>query len=178
MFSLKKMLLFLVFISCSAVFAQENEGNIGHDESGFSAFDSKEKTYQFVSKSYLSTKKDIAVANLIQSGGLNIKQIGDYNDLTINVKGTSSYVEILQKGDGNQLEIDKEVNSIKQRVIQEGQNNSIKDLSMYANNNVNMELIQQGNNQNIQNYGTNSISENMKIKQSGNGASVIIINNK
>jgi minor curlin subunit len=53
--------------------------------------------------------------------------------------------------------------------VQVGQNNSIKDLSIYANNNVNMELTQQGNNQNIQNFGSNSISENMKVIQSGNG---------
>jgi minor curlin subunit len=52
--------------------------------------------------------------------------------------------------------------------VQVGQNNSIKDLQ-FANNNVNMELTQQGNNQNIQNFGSNSISENMKVLQSGNG---------
>lgn len=176
--SIKRMFLFFVIISSPLVFSQENNGNIGHDESGFSAFDSKEKTFKFISETYLSNKKDIPVANLMQSGGLNIKQIGDYNDVTINVKGTSVNVDILQNGDSNQLELDKEANSIKQKVVQDGQNNSIKDLSMYANNNVNMELVQQGNNQNIQNYGTNSISENMKVIQSGNGAAVIIINNK
>lgn len=176
--SIKKIVFFLVIISSTLVFSQENEGNIGHDESGFSAFDSKEKTFQFVSETYLSTKKDIPFENLMQSGGLNIKQIGDYNNLNLNIKGEFIKVDIVQNGDSNLLELDKETNTITQKVIQDGQNNSIKDLSMYANNNVNMELIQQGDNQNIQNYGTNSISENMKVIQSGNGASVIIINNK
>ena len=176
--SIKRMLLFFVIISSSLVFSQENKGNIGHDESGFSAFDSKEKTFQFVSETYLTSKKEIPFENLIQSGGLNIKQIGNYNNLNLNLKGEFIKVDIVQNGDNNQLELDKEANSIKQKVVQDGQNNSIKDLSMYANNNVNMELVQQGNNQNIQNYGSNSISENMKVIQSGNGAAVIIINNK
>jgi hypothetical protein len=176
--SIKRMLLFFVIISTTLVFSQENKGNIGHNESGFSAFDSKEKTLQFVSENYLTAKKEMPFENLIQSGGLNIKQIGDYNNLNINLKGEFVKLDVIQNGDNNQLELDKEANAIKQKVIQEGQNNSIKDLSMYANSNVNMELIQQGNNQNIQNYGTNSISENMKVIQSGNGAAVLIINNK
>ena len=37
-------------------------------------------------------------------------------------------------------------------------------------------MIQQGNNQSIQNYGTNSLSKDMKVSQTGNGASVIILN--
>ena len=39
-----------------------------------------------------------------------------------------------------------------------------------------MEMIQKGDNQNIQSIGTNSLSKNMKITQTGNGASVILIN--
>ena len=171
------MLLFFVFISSTFVFSQKNEGNLGYDESGFSAFDSKEKTFQFVSETYLA-KKEITLDNIVKSGGLNIKQIGNYNNLAIALKAESISVDIIQNGDNNELQLDKEANAIKQKVVQEGQNNSIKDLSIYSNNSVNTEFIQQGNNQNIQNYGANSISENMKVIQSGNGAKVIIINNK
>jgi minor curlin subunit len=113
-------------------------------------------------ESYLA-KKDILIKNSVHSG-LNIQQIGNYNDLNINMSMLGLYYS---KGDSNQLEIDKEETSTK--IVQVGQNNSIKDLSIYANNNVNMELTQQGNNQNIQNFGSNSISENMKVLQSGNG---------
>jgi minor curlin subunit len=178
MLSIKRILLFFIIISSTIVFSQENKGNIGYGESVFSAFDSKEKTLQFVSESYLNAKKDIPNKNSVHSAGLNIQQIGNYNDLNINMRGEYVRVDIIQKGDSNQLEIDKEANSIKQKIVQVGQNNSIIDLSIYANNNVNMELTQQGNNQNIQNFGSNSISENMKVLQSGNGASAIIINHK
>ncbi len=160
------------------MFSQENKGNIGHNESGFSAFDSKEKTLQFVSESYLNAKKDIPNKNSVHSTGLNIQQIGNYNDLNINMRGEYVRVEIIQNGDYNNLELDKEANSIKQKILQDGKNNSIKDFAMQSNSNVNMEFLQRGNNQKIESYGSNSISENMKVIQSGNGAAVIILNTK
>ena len=37
-------------------------------------------------------------------------------------------------------------------------------------------MIQNGNDQKIQSYGTNSISKDMKITQNGNGSAIIILN--
>jgi hypothetical protein len=166
---IKRFLLFFVVIFSTFVFSQENTDNEEF---------LKGKTFQLVSGINLTTKNDIAFDNLIQSGGVNIKQIGSYNSLKIYLKAESVAVSVVQNGTGNQLELEREANSIKQKVVQEGQNNSIKDFSIYTSNNVNIELIQQGNNQSILNYGSNSISENMKVVQSGNGAAVIIINRK
>jgi hypothetical protein len=176
-FSIRKILLFIVFISSSFVYSQNSARNIGYDESSFLAFDAKVKTFQFVAETHIG-KKEIALENARYSEGVNIKQIGSGNNLNINLKAELVLFAITQNGANNQLELDKEAYAIKQKVVQEGQNNSIKDFSMYSGSNVNMEFIQQGNNQNIQNYGANSISENMKVIQSGNGAAVIIINSK
>jgi len=52
----------------------------------------------------------------------------------------------------------------------------ITDFTLHTNYDVKTEMIQNGDNQNIQNIGTNSISKNMKITQTGNGASIILIN--
>jgi E3 ubiquitin-protein ligase DOA10 len=64
---------------------------------------------------------------------------------------------ILFKKDSNQLEIDKEANSIKQK------DSEVKQFdyrsSIYAQQ-CKYGATQQGNNQNIQNFGSNSISEN------------------
>jgi hypothetical protein len=169
----KNTVLFFFVIASNFIFSQEIDTKLGSDEASFLALASQEKINQSV-----TAKKDLVFENLIQSGNLYIKQIGKYNDLKINVNAASIEVEVLQNGDNNQIELDKEANSIKQKMAQDGQNNSIKDFSMYTNNNVNTEFIQQGNNQSIQSYGSNSISENMKVIQSGNGAAVIIINRK
>jgi len=108
--------------------------------------------------------------------GVIINQIGVSNYMNAKLKAENINVSIVQNGSENQLLIDKHANEITQKIVQEGKYNSITDLSPYANCNVNMEIIQKGDHQNVQNYGTNSLSKNMKVIQSGNGASVIILN--
>ncbi|WP_426064612.1 hypothetical protein [Flavobacterium sp. DSP2-3-1] len=105
-----------------------------------------------------------------------IQQIGSFNYVNANLKAKDINVALVQNGSDNEIFMDKNANSIVQKIVQEGQSNYVKDFSLYVNYDINMEIIQKGNNQNIQNYGTNSLSKNMKIIQSGNGASVIIIN--
>jgi minor curlin subunit len=105
-----------------------------------------------------------------------IQQIGSFNYVNANLKAKDINVSLVQNGIDNEIFMDKNANSIVQKIVQEGKSNYIKDFSLYVNYDINMEIIQKGNNQNIQNYGTNSLSKNMKIIQSGNGASVIILN--
>lgn len=105
-----------------------------------------------------------------------IQQIGSFNYVNANLKAKDINVALVQNGIDNKIFMDKNANSIVQKIVQEGKSNYIKDFSLYVNYDINMEIIQKGNNQNIENYGTNSLSKNMKIIQSGNGASVIILN--
>ena len=70
----------------------------------------------------------------------------------------------------------KIANQINQTIIQSGDNNTISDLTYYSNYKVDMDITQTGTNLNVQNIGTNSISKDMKISQTGNGTSIIIIN--
>jgi len=171
----KTFIQLLLLISPIFIYSQLKGGD---DVSYSSNWDSKEKMFQFVSETYLSSNKVMPLKSLVQSGELYIRQVGADNNLNVNLKANFIKVELIQNGDYNNLELDKEANSIKQKILQEGTNNSIKDFAMQSNSNVNMEFLQQGNNQKIENYGSNSISENMKVIQSGNGAAVIIINTK
>jgi hypothetical protein len=66
------------------VFSQENKGILGMV--WVFSFDSKEKTLLFVSESYLNAKR-YSNKNSVHSAGLNIQQIGNYNDLNINMRG-------------------------------------------------------------------------------------------
>jgi mRNA deadenylase 3'-5' endonuclease subunit Ccr4 len=108
--------------------------------------------------------------------GILIQQIGDLNKVIANLKSNEVKVAINQNGDRNLLLLDKDAKSITQNIVQQGDNNKISDFTLYTNYNVNMEMVQKGDNQNIQNIGTNSLSKNMKITQTGNGASIILIN--
>ncbi|MFH7002399.1 hypothetical protein [Flavobacterium bizetiae] len=162
----------LLFFAPS-VCAQENKENSEFKNYSSSLFDSKEKAFSIVSK--LNKKEQNELNSRIQSG-VQIQQIGDFNKVYAALKSNDTKVAIDQNGDHNTLLLDKNAKTITQSVIQQGDNNKISDFTLYTKYNVNMEIIQKGDNQSIQNIGTNSLSKNMKITQTGNGASIILIN--
>ncbi|EIA09037.1 hypothetical protein [Flavobacterium frigoris] len=164
--------LFLLFSVAS--FAQGNEGNDGLQQNSTSILN-KVNMLDLVDD--ITKKEDaLLLQNKYQNNGVIINQIGASNYVNTKLKAEDIKVVIVQNGAENQLTLDKAANEIAQKIVQEGRYNSITDFSLYANYNVNMEIIQKGDNQNVQNYGTNSLSKNMKVIQSGNGASVIILN--
>lgn len=125
--------------------------------------------------SVLDKKEQNELNSKIQLG-VQIQQIGDLNKVKANLQSNETKVSVDQKGNVNELLLDKKAKTITQNVVQKGNNNKISDFTLNTNYNVNMEMIQKGDNQNIQNIGTNSLSKNMKITQTGNGASIILIN--
>lgn len=164
--------VFLILFS-NAFYAQEKEDDSYFKNYSSSLFNSKEKAFSVVSE---MSKKDQAVLNQNIPLGVQIQQIGTLNTVNAYLKSNETKVAIDQNGDGNTLFLDKKANTITQNIVQQGSNNRISDFTLKTNYNVNTEMIQKGDNQNIQSVGTNSLSKNMKITQTGNGASVILIN--
>ena len=162
-----------MFFSASLI-AQEKEENPEFKNYSSSLFDSKEKAFSIVSN--MNKKERDELNSRIQTG-VQIQQIGDFNKVYAALKSNDTKVAVDQNGNNNLLNLDKNAKTITQSVIQQGDNNKISDFTLYTNYNINMEMIQKGDNQNIQNIGTNSLSKNMKITQTGNGASIILINN-
>lgn len=164
--------LFLLLFS-PVIQAQEKEDNSGFRHYSSSVFNSKEVALSVVSSMDKKARNDLN--QKIQSG-IQIQQIGDLNKVTANLRSGDTKLAVDQNGDRNQLFLDKTAKTITQNVVQRGDNNRISDFTLYTNYNVNMEMIQKGDHQSIQSIGTNSLSKNMKITQTGNGASVILIN--
>lgn len=163
--------LFLLFPI--AFYAQEKEDNSDFKPYSSSVFNSKEKALSVVSSMNKKAQDDL---NSKIQAGIQIQQIGDLNKVVANLRSNETKVAVDQNGDRNELLLDKNAKTLTQRIIQQGDNNKISDFTLYTNYNVNMEMIQKGDNQNIQSIGTNSLSKNMKITQTGNGASIILIN--
>lgn len=109
--------------------------------------------------------------------GVLIEQVGDFNFVYTNLKANTIAVKVTQEGDYNFYELTKEANVINAKVIQKGENNFILHNALYTGYDLYQETVQQGNNLKIESIGSNSISDNMKIIQTGANASVIIINN-
>lgn len=164
-------LFFLLF--STAFYAQEKEDDSDFKNYSSSIFNSKEKAFSVVSTMDKKSRNEL---NQSIPVGVQIQQIGAYNTLNAALRSSETKVVVDQNGEYNKLFLDKSAKTITQRVVQQGNNNKISDFTLKTNYNVNMEMIQKGDNQNIQSIGTNSLSKNMKITQTGNGASVILIN--
>lgn len=172
---MKPLLLHIgIFFLCFSFvsFAQESEENNG-------SYQSNTSILKKASIPHLANEIKSQEAFLLKtkySNGVIINQIGSYNYVNAKLKAQDINVSVVQEGSRNQLLLDKHANEISQKIVQVGKYNSITDFSLYTKYDINMEIIQKGDNQNVQNYGTNSLSKNMKVIQSGNGASVIILN--
>jgi hypothetical protein len=149
-------------------FSQEEDNNGNFKQYSSSLFDSEQNSLFVVSN--MTDKLNPVQLN---QNNINIQQIGDYNVINAN---DNSNLFMTQNGVNNSIDLIKNTPELTQSISQLGNDNTISDLTYYTNYKVNMEMNQNGNNQSIQNIGTNSMSKDMKISQTGNGASVIIIN--
>lgn len=173
---------FLYIFLFTTLYSVSVKGQQKEDASGFkpyssSVFDSKDTALSIVSSINKKSTEQLQLQQVQQySQGVIIQQIGDYNKASAEVDASKINVSVFQKGDFNELSLVKDAKTISQNIIQQGKNNSISDYSFRTNLDIKTEMIQNGNDQKIQSYGSNSISKDMKITQTGNGASVIILN--
>lgn len=107
---------------------------------------------------------------------IHISQIGSYNYSDVKIQSKNSNIGISQNGSNNYLDVYKNANVLNQSVIQSGNNNFISDFSFNSGNSVKMAVNQDGNNLSIYNNGSNSISRDLKITQTGNSGSIYIFN--
>ena len=110
-------------------------------------------------------------ANIIQ-----VNQVGSGNDFNLNITSNNSKLDLNQYGSDNYVDVYKSSNELLQSVDQRGSNNFISDFSLNYEDQVNMSVSQNGNNLSLYNNGSNSISKNMKITQTGNSGRVYIFN--
>ncbi len=107
---------------------------------------------------------------------IQINQIGDYNKSQVYLKTAHSDLTLNQYGVNNDISIYKSNPEIKQMIKQMGKSNFVNDFSINSNYKVDMQINQQGNNLTLFNNGTNSISKEMKVTQTGNSGTILIYN--
>lgn len=105
-----------------------------------------------------------------------IQQIGNDNVVKANTKSDKSNIALSQNGDQNKIYLDVAAKNIEEKVLQEGDSNYFLDFSPYGVDLHSVEVVQQGNNQNITLFGGNSISEKIKINMQGDSKTIIVRN--
>lgn len=108
---------------------------------------------------------------------VRVTQIGNDNVIQANVAGVNSHIiDYVQNGNQNNIEILSKSTEINQSVYQNGNQNNYSHYNYNSFQAQNINILQDGNNQNIEVFGENSISKDMSIKMSGNDKTIFIRN--
>ena len=105
-----------------------------------------------------------------------ISQVGSDNNAIVDTKSNNADLKITQKGYNNELYYQVSAASIVGDIVQNGDSNSIFHTNPYELKSHNAEILQNGNNQNVEWSGSNSISEKIKMSMQGDNQTIIIRN--
>lgn len=109
----------------------------------------------------------------VQGSGVFLTQIGEDNQARVQVSAQASDINILQKGDDNFANLEYKVNTVISNVSQNGNSNSIKDYVYNVENDISLQLQQEGDNLYFERFGTNELTKSLQFRQTE--ASPIII---
>jgi hypothetical protein len=128
-------------------------------------------------ENFLLNQGNVTNKNLTsKSNSVYLSQIGNDNNLSSTTKTLESNIVVLQNGNQNNTVLKLSSDNLMETVFQNGNNNTFLDYSLLKTDIRNVEVNQTGDNQNLTMYGSNSLSEKMKVSMNGNGQSIIIRN--
>lgn len=110
----------------------------------------------------------------VQGRSVFLTQIGEGNQVRVAVSAQTSDIKVLQNGDNNDVNLKYQVKSVFTDLQQNGNNNYILDYSIDPNQEVSLDLKQNGDNLNFERFGTNEISKNIKFTQTAASPTIII----
>ncbi|KAF2335056.1 hypothetical protein [Flavobacterium daemonense] len=158
-----KAILVIFFLFTGMVFSQTIDGNINDYAIALNETNNRNQNQ--------NTNQYIISHNIV-----NITQIGNYNQANLTIISNNANVTARQTGNNNYMNVYKKADEINQSYIQSGNNNYISDVSLYSRNAEAMKVNQEGNNLTVFSTGSNSISKDMIINQSGNSGVVYVFN--
>lgn len=103
-----------------------------------------------------------------------LKQVGDYNKVIVSSQANTSEINLSQKGNVNDINLDYKVNAVITDVAQNGDYNKVKDFVYDRNENVSLELIQNGDDLYFERFGANNITKSLKFKQTEASPTIIV----
>ena len=154
-------LLIILFLSIGKIFSQSIDGNINDYVLALNENNNHNK----------NTNQYIISHNIVK-----IAQIGNFNQANLTIISNNANVTAQQTGNNNYMNVYKKADEINQSYIQSGNNNYISDVSLNSRGAESMKINQEGNNLTVFSTGSNSISKDMIINQSGNSGIIYVFN--
>ena len=110
-----------------------------------------------------------------QTNSAIITQIGNQNHNQNTIIANQSIIQVVQNGHFNSTDIYRVEAEVNEFIVQNGNRNTIHEMSIGNYNTIDNQYTQNGDNNRITSFGSNTISESLKIQINGNNASVIVI---
>ncbi len=123
------------------------------------------------------SQNDQFARNASISNGVFIQQIGEENIARIATSTNSNglaRIDLLQNGDNNYADIVDTSDEFYKNIVQNGDGNRVLDYSLPSDLSTNFQLLQSGDNLSLEKFGTNSLTEDIKVNMSGSARTVII----
>lgn len=158
---MKRLSAILLFLITGILFSQTIDGN----KSDYVLATTNNRNQNQARNQYIISNNIVKVA-----------QIGNYNQANLTIISKNAYVTAQQTGNNNYMNVYKNADEINQSYIQSGNNNYISDFSLYSRGINTMAINQEGNNLSVFNNGSNSISKDLIINQSGNSGTIYVFN--
>jgi hypothetical protein len=168
-FYITLLTFFIGFNSFSQNLTNPGEENMLNEKIEFGNFMPANLPFRNFQKS--EPNREIPVGNQIF-----IEQIGANNKIDAYTSSENSDLELFQYGDSNNISFMMDAKNLDGTIIQNGNDNNAFDFTVNANQDVSANLLQQGDNLHFERYGANSISNNLKIIQTGETRSIIVRN--
>ncbi|SRX54031.1 hypothetical protein [Aequorivita sp. CIP111184] len=110
----------------------------------------------------------------VEGNSVFVRQIGDFNTASIRSTTNASEINLLQNGNSNDTQLDYVANTAIADLVQNGNNNKIKDYVNAPNEDISLDLIQNGDNLNFERNGVNELTKSLKFKQSEASPTIIV----
>lgn len=110
----------------------------------------------------------------IEGNSVFLTQIGSFNQVNINTQTQASEINITQNGASNYADLDYNVNTAFTNLVQNGNNNTIIDYVLNPQEDISLELTQEGDNITFERFGVNSITKSLKFIQTEASPTIIV----
>jgi hypothetical protein len=112
--------------------------------------------------------------SMLQGNSVFLRQIGDFNEVNIQSQTVASDIKLNQNGEGNLTDLRYQVQKAAATLNQLGNSNVIRDFVNAPNENISLNLTQEGNQLQFERFGVNSMTKNIQLKQTEASPQVII----
>ncbi len=140
----------------------------------------KKKSSTLVSNLDFETLQSVSEALMNNSvtpdNSLYIQQIGSSNTASATIHAKNKGINLVQNGHNNEAKIDLSIESVTHNILQNGNGNLFLEYGATPNLSLDRQIIQDGNNQGVVIFGSNSLTDKLMIHQQGGLKTVTIRN--